>query len=507
MKQIIKLYSLIVVSCLLLAGCNNDEDLGNLGNPVAVQFGMGETNRLRTTHGGDRWTQNDPVGIFMVRNGQVLNSANIAEDADNIEYKAQTGGSAISGFTPASGTPIFYPNNGDNVDFITYYPYKSPITNYTYPIDVSNQSDPADIDVLYSNNAAGYNKNSSTVDLQFNHALSKLTFLLVRGDGSPYLPGAKVEITNLATTADMDLTDGTVTATNSGQTLMMNTTNTGYISMLNSSAIVIPQSLSGTKLIITLADGSKFEWTFTDTQFEQGKNHQYTIYVNKTGITVSSSGITIWTGTGDPATSGTAERIRYQVGDYYPYPDDPSSAIGVVWEINPGGLSGKIVDLDYIQRNANIPGGPQGTGNQGTGIRWGDPTVDEQAAGVVGIRDMNDGELGTRNLIIMRKDQPNFADVYCLFNWIYLAKNNGNVNGMWYLPAHNELLTITNLKDIINPKTFAISGRNVVGHNTTSTITEFSIDHIHHRDELGNPGLKPKHESSWGTIAFVVAKF
>lgn len=319
MKQIIRLYILLVVSCLLLAGCSSEEDVGGNSTLVAVQFGSGIV-QTKTANGGNQWTLNDPIGIFMVKNGQSLNSANIAEDADNRQYQAQTGNNYQSGFTSVGTDVIFYPQNGSNVDFIAYYPYKSPLTNYIYPVDVSNQASPADIDVLYANTAntasSGYNKNSGTVVLQFNHALSKLSFTLISGDGSPTLAGAKIQIANLATTANMSLADGTVTATNSGQTLTANTATDG----LSSSAIVIPQTLSGTKLIVTLADNaSKFEWNFTTTGFLEGKNHQYAITVSKTGITVSSSGITIWTGTSDPATPGTAQK-GYKVGDYYPDP-------------------------------------------------------------------------------------------------------------------------------------------------------------------------------------------
>lgn len=456
MKQIIKSYTLLIVSCFLLAGCNSEEDIGAWGEPVAVQFGISEIPCLKTTAGGDQWTLNDPVGIFMVKNGQALNTGNIAEGADNVEYKAQTGGSNQSGFIPVSGTPIFYPQNGDKVDFIAYYPYKSSLTNYTYPVDVSNQATPADIDVLYANTAdtysSGYNKNSSTVDLQFNHLLSKLSFTLTSGDGSPSLAGVKIQITNLITTVDMSLADGTFTATNSGQTLTANTAANG----LSSSAIVIPQNLSGTKLIVTLADNvSVFEWTFTDIQLEQGKNHQYNITVSKTGITVSSSGITMWTGTGEPATPGMAEQIKYQVGDYYPYPEDPKNAIGVIFQITDGiGYQGKMIDLDWIQRYVYVNGTQYP-------IRWGDPTVDEAAAGVSGIKDSEDGYEGTKNLIIKRKDQANFAVTYCLFNWIYQAKNNGNVNGWWYLPSPAEMRLIFLLRATLDPKIVLAGGREI----------------------------------------------
>lgn len=337
-RKIVSLLLCIVGSGLFFASCTSDYDVGRDMTPVPVEFRAGNISRTRTTDGGNQWVAGDKVGVFMVKHGQPLSSATIAEGADNIEYKTDNG-TITSGFSPvSSGNTIYYPQNGDNVDFIAYYPYKAQLTGYTYPIDVSNQSDPAAIDVLYSNNATSKNKNSGAVELQFNHALSKLSFTLTAGDGlsNSDLANAKVQITNLATTANMNLADGIVTTTNSGQTLTANTANNG----LSSSAIVVPQTLSDTKLIVTLSDNvSKFEWTFSTTEFEKGKNYQYTITVNKTGITVSSSGITTWTGTGDPATSGTAQ-AGYKVGDYYPDPTaiyqngtliSGTAAVGVVF--------------------------------------------------------------------------------------------------------------------------------------------------------------------------------
>lgn len=443
MKQIIRLYTLLVVPCLLLAGCNSDEDVGDWGEPVAVQFGMGEVSRLKTTSGGDQWTLNDPIGVFMIKNGQLLSSANIAEGADNVEYKAQTGGNAVSGFIPVSGTPVFYPQNGDNVDFIAYYPYKSPVTNYTLPIDVGDQGDASKIDVLYSKNAAGYNKNSSTVDLQFSHVLSKLSFTLTPEAGAPpALAGAKIEITNLATTADMNLADGTVTPTNSGQTLTANTSANG----LSSSAIVIPQTLSGSKLKITLADNaSVFEWDFpANTEFLSGKNHQYTITVSKTGITVSSSGITIWTGTGDPATPGTAETLtQYKVGDYYPDPTNSSTAIGVVFWLDPAawgydssgtptGYFGKIVGLQ-----------------EKMSVAW---------SSVYSITGATNTSNGRENMATIHTLANDFSG-YPAFKWIHDEMNGGgttnyysnpNAKGVWYLPAIDELWALYQVKATVN---------------------------------------------------------
>lgn len=337
--NLLNILLLITGGGLFLTSCNRDDGIDINSSPVAVQFSpkVGKM-QTRTTAGGNEWSAGDRIGIYMLKNGEALSDLSIVDDANNKDYWAETSNNATSSFMPVNGKHIFYPQNGDKVDFIAYYPYKSyrEINDYIYPVDISRQNVPADIDVLYSNDAIAKDKKSGIIDLKFEHVLSKVSFTLIAGDGGPNLMGAKVEITNLATQAQLDLKNGMVTATNSGQTVIANTAFHG----LRSSAIVIPQPLSATKLIITLSGNvSKFEWTFTTSQFEKGRNHGYEITISKTGITVSQENIIPWTGVNDPPTTSTTEK-GYKVGDYYPDPTaiyengrlkSGTAAIGVVF--------------------------------------------------------------------------------------------------------------------------------------------------------------------------------
>lgn len=122
-------------------------------------------------------------------------------------------------------------------------------------------------------------------------------------------------------------------------------------------------------------------------------------------------------------------------------PTQQSNCIGVVFWIDPDGINhGKIVSLD--QQNY---------------VPWGDNNIDEQAAGVQDIRNSSDGYLGTFNLISKRKDQSNFSTTYGAFNWIY-QKNNYDINGIWYMPAIDELKTLYNIQGTINPKITSTGG-------------------------------------------------
>ena len=422
MKHILKSYILLALFSLLMIGCSSDDGIDGAGDPVAVQFGTGNIAVPKTTLGGDQWTAGDRIGIFMKKSGEMLASTSIMENADNIQYKAQTGGAASSGFIPADATTIYYPvDASQKVDFIAYYPYKSSLTDYIYPVNVSDQSKPEDIDVLYSNSATSKDKRSGTVDLQFKHALSKLSFTLVPGVGAPDLTGAKVEITDLATEGYIDLSDALVMydLANIHNTITANTAADG----LSSSAIVMPQPISRSKVVITLSDGvGKFECDLPTVTFAAGYNYSQTITVSKTGITISSGGISIWGGADGVPTPGTAKPlVQYKVGDYYPDPANAGTAIGVVFWIDPAasGYSGKIVGL-----------------TEASDTKWGTERKDNA-------NDMDNG-ITNMNTIYKRNTSNPFRD-YPAFKWVHSLNNStenysdASAKSIWYLPSANEL--------------------------------------------------------------------
>lgn len=140
---------------------------------------------------------------------------------------------------------------------------------------------------------------------------------------------------------------------------------------------------------------------FLSNGVEQGKSYYFQLEV----------------GSGDlNAITGTS----YAVGDYWP---DSTNPQGIVFWLKPGyfGTRGKVVGLGetYISK-------------------WGLEN-DEQAAGVTGIRSLTDGAAATRNLILKYRESPTFNIDYPAFFHIYTLVNGGNENGVWYLPARNEL--------------------------------------------------------------------
>lgn len=164
-------------------------------------------------------------------------------------------------------------------------------------------------------------RTKEAVNLQFEHLLSKIEVVLVKGAGSPEI--AKMEILNTKLEAvftpdkqsnfevvengtagdnpieiDIDLTDAKTaanTASDEGKEL--------------NEAIIVPQELAqGTAFIrVTTAEGGVLIYRLPeDKTFDPAKKYRFTVTANLTELKVVSAKITDWTKeTGDD--NGTAE--------------------------------------------------------------------------------------------------------------------------------------------------------------------------------------------------------
>jgi formylglycine-generating enzyme required for sulfatase activity len=177
------------------------------------------------------------------------------------------------------------------VDFIAYYPWKSGQTLGNYPVDVSTQTNPAAIDLLYSNNATGKNKSSGAVQLSFTHALAKLALTVQKGTGIASLSGLTATIKGMNTQANFDLSAGTFGAASAQADITPLCTQTpGAATDGKYEALLLPLSMTGVTVEFAL-NGATYTWTPAASTpalnaLQGGYRHDYTITVNKTGITV-----------------------------------------------------------------------------------------------------------------------------------------------------------------------------------------------------------------------------
>lgn len=180
---------------------------------------------------------------------------------------------------------IYWAGQGDN----SYFRALSPAGSST-----SSLAQGGDILWGTSGNTA-ITPRTGDVPLNFEHLMSKLCIKLetTTGDDKVNLEGAKIAISNMATTATYSIVDGTVTA-GEVATTMLSEKPSGFVET------VIPQTIGNdAKVTITLADNTTYsvqlnqcklttgdksavgEWT-------KGKDYTYTITLSKHEITFSA---------------------------------------------------------------------------------------------------------------------------------------------------------------------------------------------------------------------------
>jgi hypothetical protein len=302
-------YGVIFALALLVAvSCSKDDSPAPVTPPddepaaVAVQFSSNiggiasfvPPGDIKPLAVGGTWTASDAIGVFMVNNG----GTTVRNEETNKKYVTSAGG--ITGNFAAAGSAdtVYYPINGDKVDFIAYYPYQSSITSLgDYSVNVATQTDPAGIDLLYAkanNEGAGYDKsNASAVALTFGHQLSKLT-MNVSATGSTQITPADlntmtVTITGLNTQAQFNLATGTLGTASAPAAITPRTATAGS----KYEAILLPGAFTGVSVTFAISGGNNpgdYVWNVPDGALEAGKEYVYSISFTGTSGDVDVSG-------------------------------------------------------------------------------------------------------------------------------------------------------------------------------------------------------------------------
>ena len=295
---------------LLPAGCSNDSETNVPDSDGRVPLKVTGCIHVQTRAHDAQWDQDDQIGIYMYAAG----TTTLAEGAANAPYaKADAG----DGFAPVS-TPIYFPIDGSNVDFHTWYPYED-VADGEWTADLTDQSSQAALDLMTADAKSStqeggtvYNKENPAVALNFRHRLTKLQLNITSGKGiTPNdLKDLKVELTRQWKTVIYDPEYDALGYTEelSAITLPAKTDGT------SSEAILFPDNLTGKalttgrQLVFTLkGTDEKFYWDIpADKSFNAGEKNIYNIIINRTTLDVTAS-ITDWNkgnGGGEP---GSAE--------------------------------------------------------------------------------------------------------------------------------------------------------------------------------------------------------
>ena len=175
-----------------------------------------------------------------------------------------------------------------------------------------------------------------------------------------------------------------------------------------SEAILMPGIASDLSLTIKLTNNNTYEAKFPQGQrFNTNTIYHYNLIINKTKATLSPVEIANWTGTEEIIDTLISIDRSYEIGDFYPIPDDPKTAIGIVYwtKLGTNGRQGKIVSLDTDTHKWSVSNDYQ----LGTSIA-----------------------VGTNNTTVVLQIDPTLEQ-FPAFKWC-TDKGDG-----WFLPARYEL--------------------------------------------------------------------
>lgn len=288
---------LFAAAALILAACSNSEaDEPVVNNEIRLFTKVAGSTRAANTLQGTQFANGTTISV------QVTDEAT----SGAVTYDLATYTADGSGGLSAS-TPQYYPASGSGVTIKAYHPAGA-AESFSVQTDQSGNDNYNASDLMWATPLTGVTSGSDNHTLSFSHLMSKIVVQLATGTGllDDEINAATVKLGNadLITGGTFSTVDGTFTAAGSGSGTYTIATNAGTSAH---AAIIVPQSVAGKTISVAIGGATKSYTIPDEVVFAAGKVYTYTLTVNKTGLTVSST-ITDWTapdGWSDPTPSVT----------------------------------------------------------------------------------------------------------------------------------------------------------------------------------------------------------
>lgn len=274
----------LAAAATLLTACNNENETDTTWNGE-IRLSSGVTVQQTRANSADV-PDSQIAGTQTV---QVVVTKQATDDKTYAGYAQALTADGNGNFT--GGSTMYYPESGKGVNIYAYHP-ASASASFVTNADQSTDTNYFNSDLLYSA-ATDYARQSAAHPLTFKHKLSKLTYTLVAGTGTPTITGATVKWKNVCNTIGFTAATGVLGSSATNPVAI--TPHATY------GAIIVPQTVAASTplLEVTLANGGKLTYTPTANQvFDTEKSYNYKIIVNLSGLEVTSL-ITPWTAVGE----------------------------------------------------------------------------------------------------------------------------------------------------------------------------------------------------------------
>lgn len=332
------------IAALGLSGCSKDDATGNNRLPdgkypmtftaaVEGQATAQAASRAATTN--NTWTAGDQVSISTNADGSAPKTYQITDASYGL-------------MSPIDENNTLYWQTSKDQPIRAWYPRSdSRPTKFSVQADQNNGEGFQKSDMLYARQSITYDA-STPPQLVFKHLPAKVVVNLKADTQNSVTEGevkdAKVTLVNQALTSGTIALDGKVeqTADNQSITPKVNATpaTTGYQQTVE--ALVVPQQMKDRTFIKVEAGGNTYYYTPTgnnDANLETGKQYTYYIIVKTTGLEVSLTESSEWTGSGDNPVTGRVLNEGFSASDLKPgdyYYSDGSTSDGGYREYSDG---------------------------------------------------------------------------------------------------------------------------------------------------------------------------
>ncbi len=304
-KKILMKIMVLTTAALTLGACNNDDERedGTARTPLNIVAGISMQTKGITRAVETAWEAGDQIGVYVTNH----NTTTIYGGASNRQYtfndgtNYETNGNIYRLFV-SNGAKLFLPTT--YVDVYGYYPYIAEVDDPTeIPINVSDQSDQSSIDLMRAR-TANMNNNNVSVELLFEHRMSKLVFNLKQGD--TMLPNELKDATSLTMTIDgqpveatYNIYDDAFNITTGNETLTpirAASAPTGYVRSFEATVLPNGTNNAGKNRTVTITfyqnPNDVIVNTFTigsGTLFKSGYKYVYNVTVNATSVSVDET--------------------------------------------------------------------------------------------------------------------------------------------------------------------------------------------------------------------------
>lgn len=273
----------------LLAACSNDSDVFNTPDyadtPIGLNVNVGP---MATRAGYEQGALTEgSFGLYLTTEGT---NSDERYNCTNREVKYDNGWTI-------QGGQLLWKSNDATVTYYAYLPYTGTVGDaasyaFTVQTDQSNESNVKASDLLCTGQQTA--TPGTALDINFQHALSKLNVTLTKGtELEDELTFKSVKLSNCATTATVNLTDGIVSnATNSGQTITL------YAATASEKyeCILVPQTFNQ-NLKVEITDNNGKVYTFTsnkDLTFASGEEYTLNLTVGRDKVMTGTISADPW---------------------------------------------------------------------------------------------------------------------------------------------------------------------------------------------------------------------